>query len=72
MKGFTYYDYQCYEKYFSSNLIKKNYILKERGETYTYDEKEIYQPHDKIFKTILDNKKEAVSFLNEMLKLKNT
>ena len=72
MKKFTYDDYLYYKKYFVNNLIKTNYVLMEDGESYTYEEKESYQPHDRIFKEILDDKREAVTFLNEMLKLKNT
>lgn len=72
MKGFTYYDYLYYKKFFVGNLIRKNHILKEDGETYIYLRKEPHQAHDKIFKEILDNKKESIYFVNEMLKLKNT
>ena len=72
MRWFTYYDYQYYKKFFIKHSIKRDHILKEDGEPYIYAEKEIHQPHDKIFKEILDDKSEIVRFLNEMLKLKKT
>ena len=70
MKGFTYHDYLYYKKFFINNQIIT--VLREDDESYIYEEKEQHQMHDKIFKEVLDNKKEAVKFLNEMLKLKNT
>lgn len=72
MEGFTYYDYLYYKKININNQIKRNCTLKEDEQTYIYHKnKEAHQPHDKIFRELLDDKKEAVRFLNEMLKLKN-
>lgn len=39
---------------------------------YRFEKKELHQPHDKIFKEILDDKNEAIEFLNKNLKIKNT
>lgn len=58
MRGFTYHDYLYYKRFFINNSIKRDYILKENGELYNYEEKEPHQPHDKIFKEILDNYRE--------------
>lgn len=62
---FTYYDYLKYRKlYFKQkqNLM----ILKDKEEKYIVDKE-----HDKIFKTIFENKEEVEKFINKTLKLKN-
>lgn len=37
-----------------------------------YTNTKVLYPHDKMFKDVLDDKKEVVEFLNEILKLENT
>ena len=39
--------------------------LEEKGEKY-----HIYQPHDKIFKTVLNQKSQVAEFINRILELK--
>ena len=71
MKPFTYREYM----YYKIMLERKNYgknLIKEPETNYEYEDNNINNPHDKIFKEILDNKTEAVKFINEMLKIENT
>ncbi len=60
-----------YEQYVENINYFKN-VLKEDGEFYQYNKKGIYYKHDKIFKQILEDEKEATSFINKALKLRNT
>ncbi len=69
MKKFTYNNYIYYKELFGSSKTKNSFQLMEDEEKYVYKEKETHQPHDKIFKEILDDKEEAVNFINENLKL---
>lgn len=71
MKAFTYKEYIYYKAIFQKNKYDKSFKLCDVGENYNY-KKEINSPHDKIFKDVLDDKKEVVTFLNEMLKLEHT
>ncbi len=71
IKPFTYKDYIYYKAIFQQNKNDKSFMLCDVGENYNY-KKEINNPHDKIFKDVLDDKKEVVTFLNEMLELENT
>ena len=71
IKPFTYKDYIYYKTIFQQNKYDKSLMLCDVGENYNY-KKEINNPHDKIFKDVLDDKKEVVTFLNEMLELENT
>ena len=71
MKPFTYNDYI----YYLLKLKDKNsvlFILNDKKQKYRFEKKELHQPHDKIFKEILDDKNEAIEFLNKNLKIKNT
>ena len=55
------FTYETYLKY-------QELILKEENEIYRY--KKVNNEHDKIFRTILDDKKEAVSLINKALNIK--
>ena len=71
MRPFTYNDYI----YYLLKLKDKNsflFILNDKKQKYRFEKKELHQPHDKIFKEILDDKNEAIEFLNKNLKIKNT
>ena len=70
MKKFTYMDYLKYQEYIGNIAYFKD-VLKEDGETYQYNKKEVYHKHDKIFREILEDKKEVASFINKVLKLEN-
>ena len=70
MRAFSYADYLFYRgllgesiNYEYLNDVSEKYILDNRQKTYS---------HDHIFKRILNDKKEAVDFINERLKLENT
>ncbi len=65
MKKVTYFD----KIYYSSYLRKNNIGLTDVNEEYEISKKKINQPHDKIIKSILDKKEEAVYLINEALKL---
>ena len=71
IKKFTYDDYIYYKKFFKKNKYNEVLMLCDTEEKYS-DRKEVNKPHDKIFKDVLDDKKEVVTFLNERLKLANT
>ena len=66
MKGYTYKDYLIYQRIKAESLK-----VMEDSRIYQIEEKNRVQKHDKIFKEILDNKKEAVKFLNSHFKLKS-
>ena len=77
MKPFTYDDYLYYIKIFCYK--GNNACLKDNNEKYKliksnnkYTNTKVLYPHDKMFKDVLDDKKEVVEFLNEILKLENT
>ena len=70
MRAFTYMDYLFYVELISSNI---NYgYLSDVSEKYILNNSKKLHSHDHIFKKILSDKKEAVDFINEMLKLKDT
>ena len=71
MKPFTYCDYIYYILNFN-NKNKSIFTLNDKKSEYKFVKEEINQPHDKIFKDILDDKSEAIEFLNTNLKIKNT
>ena len=71
IKPFTYQDYLYYKAIFQKNKYDKIPMLCDVKENYHY-KKEVKNPHDKIFKDVLDDKKEVVTFLNRMLKLEQT
>lgn len=71
MKPFTYNDY-IYYIFKIKNIKLSNHIFNDVENKYQYNEKEPHQPHDKIFKEVLDDKEEAVNFLNKALKIENT
>ena len=70
IKPFTYKDYIYFKTIFQQNKYDKSLMLCDVGENYNY-KKEINNPHDKIFKDVLDDKKEVVTFINERLNLEN-
>ena len=59
MKEFNYQDYLEYKKLKEKERITQ---LREPEEEY-----HVHQPHDKIFKIVLENKKEVVGLLNRIL-----
>ncbi len=71
MKAFTYKEYIYYKAIFQQSKCDNSLMLCDVKENYNY-KKEINNPHDKIFKDVLDDKKEVVTFLNKMLKLEHT
>ena len=71
MKAFTYKEYIYYKAIFQQSKCDNSLMLCDVEENYNY-KKEINNPHDKIFKDVLDDKKEVVTFLNKMLKLEHT
>ena len=74
---FTYEDYLRYQEIFhpedklEDELILKG-IIKVEEDTVEYTYTNVNNEHDKVFRTILDNKKEAISFINKVLNLKLT
>lgn len=70
MKKFTYIDYIKYQTYIDNINYFKN-VLQEDSESYKYNKKLVYHKHDKIFREILEDKKEVVTFINKTLKLEN-
>lgn len=62
---FTYKDHLSYEKFISERVHK----LQEESSTYKKISYKLHNEHDKIFRKILDNKQEAVNFINKTLKL---
>lgn len=71
IKPFTYQEYIYYKAIFQKDKYDKIPMLCDVKENYHY-KKGINNPHDKIFKDVLDDKKEVVTFLNRMLKLERT
>ncbi len=75
MEVFTYNDYIYYKKILTK-VEKPHILLRDVEEEYQYEykrkPKKVTNHHDKIFKEVLNNKKEVVDFLNEMLQIKNT
>ena len=71
LKPFTYSDYQYYQSLFQEKKVSLYHKLSDVSEDYQYEQK-ISHPHDKIFKEILEDKKEVVKFLNEVLQLENS
>ncbi len=63
-------DYLRYQGYIENITYFKN-VLREDSETYQYDKQRIYHKHDKIFREILEDKKEVASFINKALKIEN-
>lgn len=68
---FTYEDFLKYQSIFHpEDKLEKNdkfLMVKENEEKYEY--KKVNNEHDKVFRTILDDKKEAVTFINKTLEL---
>lgn len=69
LKCFTYEDYLLYLK-LRNDLVRCE-VLKEDSKIYEYDLKSsrIIQPHDKLYKTILDSKQQVVMLINRVLDL---
>ena len=71
MKRFTYIEYLKYQEYVKNiDYFKNN--LKEDSNKYNYEKKSIYYKHDKMFREVLEDKKEVTSFINKALNLQNT
>lgn len=62
---FTYKEHLLYEKF----INEKANIVQEESAVYERTNNKLHNEHDKIFRKILDNKKEAVNFINKTLKL---
>lgn len=67
---FTYEDYLKYQEIFHpedrlKELLEQYNKIEEETEKYEYSN--INNEHDKIFRTILDNKREAISLINKTL-----
>lgn len=56
---------------FIENINHKYDKVSENNEEYYAQTSKVYQEHDKIFRKILEDKNEAVKFLNKVLKLEN-
>ena len=59
IKKFTYDDYLYYKKFFKKYKYNQILMLCDTEQKYSYT-KEVNKPHDKIFKDVLDDKKEVV------------
>lgn len=70
MKVFTYAEYIKYRGY--ANRIRgfENGV-REEGEEYHYEENMIYHQHDKIFREVLEDKREVANLINKVLKIEN-
>ncbi len=66
MKEFNYQDYLKYEK-LKTKEPKGALGASTKNKTYQY---KVHQPHDKIFKIVLEEKKEVVGLLNRILQIK--
>lgn len=62
---FTYKEHLLYEKFINERVHE----LQEESFTYKKINHKLHNEHDKIFRKILDNKQEAVNFINKTLKL---
>ena len=62
---FTYKEHLLYESFINERV----YGLQEEPTTYKMINNKIHNEHDKIFRKILDNRQEAVNFINKTLKL---
>jgi len=71
MEIFTYKDYLKYQKFLKEKQKIEN-ELHEDNAIYTLPNKKVSNEHDKIFRRILDEPKEAAKFINKTLKLKET
>lgn len=70
MKVFTYAEFIRYRQY--AKYIKGfEHGLREEGEEYHYEQNTIYHQHDKIFREVLEDKREVASLINKVLKLEN-
>lgn len=69
MEIFTYQDYLKYQEFLNDSKKNKLCKLEEESEEYIVENEVINNEHDKIFRSILDNKREAVKFINKALKL---
>lgn len=71
MEIFTYKDYLKYQKFLreKGKPVIQN-VLCEDKEAYNTHNKQVNHEHDKIFRRILGNKKEATKFINNALKIK--
>lgn len=70
MKTFTYAQFIKYQ-YYAKNIRGFGNGLREEGEEYHYEENTIYHQHDKIFREVLEDKREVASLINKVLKLEN-
>lgn len=69
LKCFTYEDYLVYLRL--KKEVERCDVLKEDSKIYEYGVKSsrIIQPHDKLYKTILDSKKQVAMLINRVLNL---
>lgn len=70
IKKFTYIEFLKYQEYIENINYFKN-VLKEDSTIYQYNKGIIFHKHDKIFRQVLEDKKEVVSFINKTLNLEH-
>ena len=69
MKVFTYQDYLKYQKLLEGQREAIVNILREDEETYKLSNERINNDYDKVFRSVLDDKREVAKFINKTLKL---
>ncbi len=69
MEIFTYQDYLKYQKLLEGQREAIVNILREDEETYKLSNERINNDHDKVFRSVLDDKREVAKFINKTLKL---
>lgn len=70
MEIFTYQDYLRYQEFIRKQKIQIANVLRENEETYHVGNKQVNHEHDKVFRSVLDDKREVAIFINQTLKLK--
>ena len=66
MKEFNYKDYLIYQKWMKQKIISG---VVENSVSYQLERPKVNQPHDKLFKIVLSEKREAIELINRVLNL---
>ena len=66
MKEFNYKDYLIYQKWMKQKIISG---VIENSVSYQLERPKVNQPHDKLFKIVLSEKREAIELINRVLNL---
>lgn len=66
MKEFNYKDYLQYQKWVKQKVVSG---IAEDSIYYQLEKQKVNQPHDKLFKIVLNEKREAVALINRVLNL---